>query len=103
MEVLNGCGKIGLAGAITRELRRRGVDVVYTGNASEMNHEVTLIIDRGGGNPSVRHIGRLTGCKNHLSSRDGRQDRDITLIIGMDYEELFPDISENRDRWWLLP
>lgn len=103
VEVLNGCGKIGLARAATRELRRRGVDVVYLGNASEMSHERTLIVDRGGGEQIVRYIGHMIGCNEYLTKPDGNKGRDLTIILGMDYEELFPNESKPDKGWWIYP
>lgn len=102
-EVLNGCGKIGLARAATRELRRHGVDVVFLGNAPEMSYERTILVDRGGGEEILRYIGRMIGCNEFLTKSDGNNDRDITIILGMDYEELFPDESKPEKGWWIYP
>jgi len=102
-EVLNGCGKIGLARAATRELRRRGVDVVFLGNAPEMSHEKTVLIDRGGGEDILKYIGHMMGCGTFLTKPDGNDDRDLTIILGMDYEDLFPDRSKPEKGWWIYP
>ncbi|MFP4546757.1 MAG: LytR C-terminal domain-containing protein [Fidelibacterota bacterium] len=43
IEVLNGCGIPGMAGKYTEYLRRRGFDVIYTGNADQMNYPETFV------------------------------------------------------------
>ncbi len=103
IEVLNGCGKTGLAGTITKELRKRGCDVVFLGNAPEMSHDQTIIIDRGGGRRAVELVGRLMGCRSFIEKPDGRMDRDVTVIVGMEYEGLFQEDDGTLRRWGELP
>jgi len=43
IEVLNGCGIPGMAGKYTTYLRHRGFDVIYTGNADQMNYPETFV------------------------------------------------------------
>lgn len=43
IEVLNGCGIPGMAGKYTDYLRKKGFDVIYTGNADKMNYPETFV------------------------------------------------------------
>ena len=43
VEVLNGCGIPGIAGQYTDYLRKKGFDVLFTGNADEMNYPETFV------------------------------------------------------------
>ncbi len=106
LEVLNGCGMTGLAAALTRELRRRGenVDVVKTGNATTMDYDSTVIIDRGGGKAALDYIGWLLGCNNRVIEPYESPQRelpvDLTVIVGLDFPTLFQGTER---KWWRIP
>jgi hypothetical protein len=104
VEVLNGCGKTGLAAALTRELRRRGVDVVQTGNAPTMDRDATVVIDRGGGEAALSYVAWLLACENTLEepqeAAGNRPPVDITVIVGLDFHTLFHDHDR---KWWHVP
>jgi hypothetical protein len=104
VEVLNGCGKTGLAAALTREFRRRGIDVVQTGNAPTMDYDSTVVIDRGGGKDALAYVGWLLACENLVDKTNvlngSESVADIAVIVGLDFHTLFRDHGR---KWWRVP
>ncbi len=74
IEVLNGCGIPGMAGRYTNFLREKGFDVIYYGNADEMNHLETFVI---AGDTTAKKLTPLLTTMNINRSR-------IKYLEGMD-------------------
>lgn len=94
VEVLNGCGVPRLAKEISWELRRLGFDVVSIGDAHQKDFAQTVVIERRNENLlNARRLAKKIGCKKVIKDIDSTLYLEATLIIGNDYEELFPQLN----------
>jgi hypothetical protein len=84
VEVLNGTGRAGVARAATRMLRRRGLDVVYFGNADEMV-DSTLVIVRRGDPGRGRDVRLALGVGRIVVEPDTLRRVDVSVILGSDF------------------
>lgn len=84
IEVLNGTEVNGLARAVTRQLRRHGVDVVNFGTAAEQNHDSTLIVVRRGDSAAVFPVREILGKGRIVFEADPRLLLDASVILGRD-------------------
>jgi len=91
VQVLNGCGRKGLAKWLAPALRAKGFDVRETSNADRFDYPASLVYDRTG---TLRNGLRLA---DSLGIEPGRvktemsrhlADIDVTLIVGADYRNL---------------
>lgn len=90
VEVLNGCGTAGLAQKFTNYLRQQGVDVIYTGNADNMNYARTLLVLRNDADEkgqTVMHMLQF-GSDRILRQPDPSLHVDLSLILGKDFQSL---------------
>lgn len=95
VEVLNGCGVDRLAIRIANMLRKSGFNVVKIGNASHDDFEETVVIERSNENmDNANYFAKRIGCKNIGKDIDPALYIEITLIIGKDYEKIFPDVEK---------
>ncbi|HUQ15169.1 MAG TPA: LytR C-terminal domain-containing protein [Gemmatimonadales bacterium] len=84
VEVLNGTKRPGVARAATRMLRRRGLDVVYFGNADEAVDSTRVIVRRG--DPGRGRDVRLAlGAGRILVEPDTLRRVDVSVILGADF------------------
>ena len=90
IEVLNGCGAPGIADKFTAFLRRKGFDVVKTGNFESYNVPKTLVIDRKGINRAAAKIGEALGLKKSevISEIHDLYMVDATVVLGKDFRLL---------------
>ena len=90
IEVLNGCGKNGIANEIGQKLRAFGFDVMTTGNAENFDFAETLVIDRVGKPEYAKQVADLLGTINHFQQKtpDPFRIEEVTVIIGRDYTRL---------------
>jgi len=88
VEVLNGTGEPGIAGKITLELRKMGIDVLKEGNAGSYDFRESLLIDRKNNPKLMKKLSRLLGCKRVIIQVQEHPDVDATIIIGWDREKL---------------
>jgi hypothetical protein len=84
VEVLNASGRAGLARGATRLLRRRGLDVVFFGNADTAADSTRIVVRRGdpGAGRDVRdalRMGRVTIVPDTLRRVD------VSVILGRDF------------------
>ena len=84
VEVLNASGRAGLARSATRLLRRRGLDVVFFGNADAPADSTRIVVRRGdpGAGRDVRDglgMGRVTIVPDTLRRVD------VSVILGRDF------------------
>ncbi len=82
VEVLNGAGIDGLARAVTRQLRRRGVDVVYFGTAPVDTFKSTLILLRRGDSTAAIRVRDALGAGRVVLEHDARLLLDVSVILG---------------------
>jgi len=84
VEVLNGTKRAGVARAATRMLRRRGLDVVYYGNA-EAPVDSTRVIVRRGDPGAAGHVRQAIGAGRVVVERDTLRRVDVSVILGPDF------------------
>ncbi|RKY60611.1 MAG: hypothetical protein DRP95_04125 [Candidatus Latescibacterota bacterium] len=88
VEVLNGCGKPGLAGRVARFLREQGLDVVNGNgsNASHFNFLESIVVDRCGDPEKARYVARVLGIPNCIQQvyREKYHIEEVTVILGKD-------------------
>ena len=89
LNILNACGKAGIASKARNHLRKLGFDVVEIGNY-EQEVESTFVIDRLGDRTSSYKLCRSIGLteSNIKSEIDSSLYLRATLVIGKDFEEL---------------
>lgn len=92
IEVLNGCGKAGLAKQITSFLRQKDVDVVSQGNYSNFNVRKTMILDRIDNPERARQLADVLGISRDQIQvkKDSNLQLDATVVLGADYKSLKP-------------
>ena len=92
LEVLNGTRRQGAARTATRMLRKRGLDVVFLGNADSMA-EATQIIVRRGDPERARYVAAALGVGKIVVLPDTFRRVDLSVILGQDFRpktELHP-------------
>jgi len=83
VEVLNGGGVSGMAGAATEVLRTSGFDVVHFGNAADFDPErPSVVIDRVGRTDLAQAVAAALGIDNVQSEPDPNLYVDVTVVIG---------------------
>jgi hypothetical protein len=90
IEVLNGCGRAGIATRFTNELRRSGFDVVDSGNFESFEVEHSFVIDRSGNIENARRVARALGIPSTRIIREVSPQYflDASVVIGADFEDL---------------
>ncbi len=82
VEVLNAAGIDGLARAVTRRLRHRGVDVVFFGTAPVDTFESTLILVRRGDSTAAVRVRDALGTGRVVVEHDARLLLDVSVMLG---------------------
>ena len=107
VEVLNGGGVSGVAGAATDLLRERGFDVVFFGNADAFGRDTSLVLDRVGELDAARAVADALGIRNVRSQPDANLYLDVSVVLGTDWQ---PDAdaagataAPSRPWWDLRP
>ena len=92
IEVRNGVGEAGLAATVTQFLRRRGFDVVESGNYTSFDQEETIVVDRIGNPEAAARVASALGLSADRVRDDPRDDLflDASVVIGRDYRTLPP-------------
>jgi LytR cell envelope-related transcriptional attenuator len=87
VEVLNGCGKNGIADKFTELLRKNKFDVVNTGNYKSYDVNYSIVIDRTGNLENATRLADLLNIdrKNVIQQINKNSFLDVTLIVGKDY------------------
>ena len=90
VEVLNGCGKDGIARQVGSHLRSLGFDVMTVGDAESFNYPESLVIDRVGNPGYARCVAEALGTANLIQqiNPDLFRIEEITVIIGRDFRRL---------------
>jgi len=95
IEVLNGCGENRLAIKVANILRKQGFNVVRIGDAHKTDFGETVVIERDDENmENAQYVACRIGCKNIGKDIDAALFLEVTIIIGRDYEKIFPDIEK---------
>lgn len=84
VEVLNATGIDGLARAMTRRLRHRGIDVVYFGTAPIDTLQTTLIAVRGADTTVAARVRDALGVGRIVMDPDPRLLLDASVLLGRD-------------------
>ena len=84
VEVLNGSRRAGAGRAATRMLRRRGLDVVFYGNA-ESAVESTRVIVRRGDQERARAVRQVLEAGRIVVEIDTLRRVDVSVILGPDF------------------
>lgn len=94
LEVLNGCGVLGVADKFTEYLRKKNFDVVQVGNYISFDIDKTLIIDRTGNVANAEKVAGFLGIDESRIIQQINNDYflDVTLVIGKDYGQLISKI-----------
>jgi hypothetical protein len=88
VEVLNGCGRPGVAEQIAEALRNRGFDVMFISNADDFRYANTLVVDRSGDRSKALAIAGAMGAVSVISQVSSATFADATVVIGSDIETL---------------
>ena len=85
IEVLNGTPIDGLARDVVRQLRRRGIDVVYFGSSPDRrDRDTTLILIRRGDSTSAMAVRKALGVGRLVVQLDPQRLLDATVMLGRD-------------------
>ena len=84
VEVLNGTKRAGVARAATRMLRRRGLDVVFFGNA-DAAVDSTRVVVRRGDSVAGREVRQAIGVGRLVVEPDTFRRVDVSVILGPDF------------------
>jgi hypothetical protein len=87
IELLNGCGADGAARQVANYLRSQSFDVKNIGNASQMNHDSTLVISRVKDTMMASKVASALGTQKMTLILNDNTLYDVTVIIGADYKE----------------
>jgi hypothetical protein len=84
VEVLNGCGRPGVAERVASHLRDRGFDVMYVGNAEDFDFSETLVVDRTGDRDKAGAVAASLGHTPVVNQVTSAFFVDVTVILGDD-------------------
>ena len=84
VEVLNGTRRQGAARAATRLLRRKGLDVVFLGNADSLSPMTQVLVRRGDPN-RARYVAASLGSGKVGVEIDTLRRVDVSVILGDDF------------------
>ncbi len=89
VNVMNACGKSGLAAKVRNQLRELGFDVVEIGNYGE-TIEKSIVIDRLDDKLSSYKVSRALGINEESITQqiDSTLYLRSTVVIGLDYQDL---------------
>jgi hypothetical protein len=93
IEVLNACGKRGVAAKFTDYLRLHGIDVVNIKNYnSKSAFNETIVIDRVGNLKDAKFVAAALGIqeKNIIQQINADYFVAVSVVIGSDYSQLKP-------------
>ena len=92
IEVLNGCGKSGVAEKLTDYLRSSGFDVVNLGNYRSFEINNSILIGRNQKIQNAEKVAAAVGLKKESVIQQVNPDYmlDVTFVLGKDYKNLIP-------------
>lgn len=87
VQILNGCGKEGAAGAVADYLRSANFDIKSIGNAETWNYPFTMVISRTLDTTVASQVAFSLKTNKMIIIRNNDQLHDVTVIIGPDFGE----------------
>ncbi len=92
VQVLNGCGKSGVADKFTSFLRKNNFDVVEMGNYISFDIDNTMVIDRSGNKANAEKVAASIGVDKKSVTQQLNKEYflDVTIVIGKDFNQLNP-------------
>jgi len=91
VQILNGCGKTGIAKKAKEYLARHDYDVRDVGNADRQDYRFSEVLNRGDHATAARDLARQLGIDESRIKRRAAPpglDVELTLIIGSDHRRL---------------
>ena len=93
VEILNGCGVLGLASKVSDLLRDNNIDVVRSENADNFNYTQTMLILRNENLEELNYVAKSLGLNPTEDPRvihqpDESLSVDLTLILGKDFSSI---------------
>ncbi len=91
VQILNGCGKTGIARRAQQWMERNDYDVRDVGNADRQDYRSSEVLNRSGNASAARDMARMLGIDESKIKRKAAPpglDVDLTLIIGSDNKRL---------------
>ena len=90
VEILNGCGAVGLADKYSNLFRENGFDVILSKNALNFNYKNSQVILRRSDKKFAIESAELMGIptNNIIEDYNKLLDCDVTIILGKDYNKL---------------
>jgi|YelNatPaOPRAMG01_1025707.scaffolds.fasta_scaffold00288_3 hypothetical protein len=92
ISVENECGQQNVAMIFTNFLRKRGFDVVETGNGSSFDRQITMVVDAAGNLENAKRVATALGVdeSNVVQRIDPHAYVDVKVLIGRDFSKLKP-------------
>jgi hypothetical protein len=84
VEVLNGCGRVGIADKVACHLRDLGFDVMHVGNADDFCYPQTMVVDRTGDLAKARAVTDALGRIPVVHQVTSTFFVDVTVVVGED-------------------
>jgi hypothetical protein len=88
IEVLNGCGITGAAGAVADFLRDKGFDVKNIDNAPSWNYPQTIVVSRIRDVTVAEQVCTALHIENLICLRTGEEQYNVSIFVGSDFGEL---------------
>ena len=88
IEILNGCGEVGVASLYSNFLMQKGFDVIDSKNADNFDYlNTNILVHKKEKMNAAKNLAKILKIKN-IKLNDGGGVWDLSLIIGKDYKEL---------------
>lgn len=87
IQILNGCGISGAAGAVADFLRKKRFDVKNIGNAETWNYPFTIVVSRKKDLSIAQNICEALDTDKLIMLRNNDETYDVTVFIGSDFGE----------------
>jgi predicted GTPase len=84
VEVLNGCGRAGIADKVASHLRDCGFDVMYVDNADDFKYDKTLVVARTGDGDKAHAVAAALGQAPVVHQVSSTFFVDVTVVVGGD-------------------
>ena len=84
VEVLNGCGRPGIAEKVASHLRGCGFDVMFVGNADDFGFTETLVVDRTGDRDKAHAVAAALGWAPVVYQMSSAFFVDVTVVLADD-------------------
>jgi polyisoprenyl-teichoic acid--peptidoglycan teichoic acid transferase len=85
VQVLNGSGTSGVAGALAKKLESQGYTIIHVGNAERQNYEVSQVISHIEDMDAAKDIAILVPNAQLLKD-EASGNAHVTVIVGKDYQ-----------------